>query len=100
MKPIEYMPTMATLDLTAGLPNPHVALPLRLQACALFLQKDIGEHHQCPEAHNGFGTDQLILVQAQFLLAVAKEDFDIPASSDVQEQGLWARFQITRSPIA
>src|SRR6266566_4911413 len=100
MKPIKHMPTMATLDLTSGFPDSDMALPLRLQACAFFLQKDIGEHHQGPEAHNGPDAHQLILIQAQFFLAIAKEDFDIPTSCDVQEQRLRARFHITRSPIA
>jgi hypothetical protein len=36
----------------------------------------------------------LILIQAQFFFAIAKEDFDIPASSDMREQHLWACFQI------
>ncbi len=35
MKPMEHLPTMATLDLTAGLANGDVVLPLLLQAVAL-----------------------------------------------------------------
>src|SRR5438034_3512388 len=100
MKPIKHMSTMATLDLTPGLANGDMALPLLLQTVALFLEEDIREHSQGPETHDGDGAHQLILIQAQFFFAIAKEDFDIPASSDVQEQGLWARFQITGSPIA
>src|SRR5690348_5272984 len=100
MKPIKHMPTMATLDFPPGLPDSDMALPLCLQASAFFLQKDIGEHHQGPEAHNGLDTHQLVLIQAQFFFAITKEDFDVPASSDVREQHLWAGFQITGSPIA
>src|SRR5437016_5024490 len=83
MKPIKHMSTMATQDFTPGLPDSDMALPLQLQAYAFFFQKDRGEHHQSPEAHNGLGTHQLILVQAQFFLAIAEEDFDVPTSSNV-----------------
>lgn len=94
MKPIKHMSTMATLDLTPGLANGDMALPLVLQTVALFLEEDIREHPHCPEAHDRGGAHQLILIQAQFFLAIAKEDFDIEAGSDVQEQGRWARFHI------
>ena len=46
MKPSEQMSPMATLDFTPSLPNGDRALPLRLQAVALFLKEDIGEHRQ------------------------------------------------------
>ena len=68
MKPIEQVPPMAALDFTPSLPNGDRALPLRLQAVALFLQEDIGQHGQAPEAHNGTCAHQLILIQAQFFL--------------------------------
>ena len=38
MKPIEQMPPMATLDLTARLPDGDMALPLGLQAIAFFFE--------------------------------------------------------------
>jgi hypothetical protein len=94
MKPVEQMPPMAALDLPSGFANGDVALPLFLQTVALFLQKDIGQHRQRPEAHNSGGAHQLILVQAQFFLAISKEDFDIPTCRDVREQHLWTRFQV------
>jgi hypothetical protein len=100
MKPIEHIPTMAALDLTAGLANGDMTLPLLVQAVALFLQEDIGEHRQSPEAHNGDRAHHLILIQAQFFLAIAKEDLDVPTGRDMHEQGLWIGFQITRRPRA
>ena len=54
-----------------------MTLPLFLQAVALFLQEDIGQHRQGPEAHDGGGTHHLILIPAQFFLAIAKEDLDL-----------------------
>src|SRR6266851_5257956 len=95
MKPIEHMSAMAALDLTPGLANSDLTLPLLLQAVALFLQEDIGEHRQGPEAHNSSGAHHLILVQAQFFLAIAKEHLDVPTGRDMHEQGLWMGFQIT-----
>ena len=100
MKPVEQMSTMATLDFTPGFPDRDRALPLRLQACAFFLQEDIGQHGQGPETHDGDGAHQLIVIQAKLFFAIAKEDFDVPTCGDVREQQLWARFQITGSPIA
>src|SRR6266516_3498867 len=100
MKPVEQMSSMATLDFTPSLSNGDRALPLPLQAVALFLQEDISQHGQRPEPHDGDGAHQLILIQAQFFLAIAKEDFDIPTRCDVQEQCLRAGFHITGSPIA
>src|SRR5712692_10482029 len=82
MKPIEHMSAMAALDLTPGLANSDLTLPLLLQAVALFLQEDIGEHRQGPEAHNSSGAHHLILVQAQFFLAIAKEHLDVPTGRD------------------
>src|SRR5258708_38393922 len=99
MKPIEHMSTMATLDLAARLTNGDMALPLFLQAVAFFLQEDIGQHRQGPEAHDRDGAHQLILIQAQFFLAIAKEHFNVPASSDMGEQQVWTGVQITRSEV-
>lgn len=94
MKPIEHMTTMATLDFLPGLSNADMALPLLLQAVALFLQEDIGQHGQRPEAYTGRCTHQLLLVQAQFFLAIAKEDLHIPPRRDRDEQRGWISFQI------
>src|SRR6266516_565882 len=94
MKPIEHMPPMATLALTAGLANGDVALPLLLQAVALLLQEDIGQHRQGPQAHNGRRAHHLILIQAQFFLAIAEEDLNVPTSRDRGQQPLWGGFQI------
>src|SRR5436305_13424207 len=79
MKPDKQMPPMATLDFPPSLSDGDRALPLRLQTGALFLQEDIGQHGQGPEAHDGGGTHQLILVQAQLLFAIAQEVFYGPA---------------------
>ena len=81
MKPIEHMSAMAALDLPSGFANGDMALPLFLQAVAFFLQQDRGQHDQGPEAHDRRGTQQLLLVQTQFFLAIPKKDFDIPAAA-------------------
>src|SRR2546421_12861233 len=100
MKPVEQIPPMTTLDLALRLADRDRALPLCLQANAFFLQEDIGQHGQGPETHDSDGAHQLILIQAQFFFAIAKEDLDIPPCSDVREQHLWRSLQITGSPIA
>jgi hypothetical protein len=46
MKPGEQMSSMASLDFTPSFPDGNRTLPLRLQAVALFLQEDIGQHGQ------------------------------------------------------
>src|SRR5947209_16918801 len=98
MKPVEQMPPMATLDFTARLPNGDRALPLGLQAIAFFFEEDIGQHRQRPEANESRGAHQLILVQAQFFLAISKEDFDVPTRGNMREQHHWRRLQIDFSP--
>src|SRR5712692_659887 len=100
MKPIEHMPTMAALDFLPSLTNSDMTLPLCLQAVALFLQEDIGQHRQRPEAHDGRRAHHLILIPAQFFLAITKEDLDVPAGSDMDEQHLRGSFQIAGGPIA
>src|SRR5258708_24979372 len=100
MKPSEQMSSMATLDFTPRLPDSDGALPLRLQAVALFLQEDISEHGQGPETHESEGAHQLIVIQAQLFFAISKEDFDVPTCGDVGEQQLWTGLQVTGSPIA
>ena len=75
MKPIKQMSAMASLDLTTSLANGDMRMPLRLQALAFFLQEDIGQHGQGPEAYDSQCSHQLILIQPQFFFAIAKEDF-------------------------
>ena len=99
MKPIEQVSVMATLDLMAGLPNGNMALPLGLQTVALFLQEDIGQHRQVPEAHNRDRAHQLILVQPQLFFAIAKENLNIPARCDMHQQQRGLRLQIAGSPV-
>ena len=55
-KPVEQMPPMTTLDLTASLTNGDRTLPLGLQAVALLIKEDIGQHDQRPEVHGCRGT--------------------------------------------
>src|SRR5207245_11562249 len=100
MKPVEYLSTMVGVGLPSGVANGDMALPLFWQAVAIFLQKDVGQHGEGPEAHKSSGAHQLILVQAQFFLAISKEHLDVPPCGDVLEQYLWIRFQVTGSPIA
>ncbi len=87
--------TLATLDFAASFSNGDRAL---LQAVLLFLQEDVGKPRQGPEAQDGGGTHHLIVVQAQFLFAVAEKHLDVPACSDMGEQGLGVAFQITGGP--
>jgi hypothetical protein len=77
MKPIEHLPTMAALDLTPSFANGDVALPLPLQAVALLLQEDIGQHGQGPEAQESDRT-RLILIPAQLFLAIARSGPQCP----------------------
>src|SRR5258708_17037430 len=100
MKPSEQMSSMATLDFTASLPDGNRALPLRLQAVALFLQEDIGQHRQRPETHNGGGAHQLIVIQAQLFFAIAKEHLDVPPRRDMGKQQLWTGLPGATRPLA
>jgi hypothetical protein len=95
MEPLKQTATLATLDLASSFANGHWTLPQNTQALLFFLKKDIGEQSQRPKPQNGRNTHQLIVIQAQFLFAIAEENLNIPACRDMYEQGLSIRFQIT-----
>jgi hypothetical protein len=94
MQPLKQTATMATLDLASSFANGNRALPRDLQALLFFLQKDVGEHRQRPKPQNGRSAHQLIVVQAEFLLAITQENLDVPACRDMREQGLFVSIQI------
>src|SRR5882757_6365554 len=100
MEPLKQAATMATLDLASSFANAHGALPRASQALLFFLQKDVGEQTQRPKPQNGRSTHQLILIQTQFLFAIAEENLDVPTCRDMSEQDLGVCLQITRCPIA
>jgi hypothetical protein len=79
MKPQKQQATMTALDFLARLANGDRTLPLLLQAVLLFLQEDIGHHRQRPEAQDGSRAQQLIVIQANFFLAIREEDLDVEA---------------------
>src|SRR5258708_1137118 len=99
MQPLKQAATMATLDLAASFANSDRALPREAQALLFFLKKDVGEHRQRPKSQNGRSTHQLIVVQAQFLLAIAEEDLDVPPCRDMRQQRLLVRFQVAGGPV-
>src|SRR5579863_427622 len=100
MEPLKQTATMATLDLASSFANGYWTLPQGPQALLFFLKKDIDEQSQRPKPQNGRSTHQLIVVQAQFLFAIAEENLNVPACRDMCEQGLSIRFQITGSEVA
>src|SRR5260370_39806259 len=85
---------MAALDLAASFANGDRTLPLLLQAVLLVFQEDVGEHGQRPQAQDGGGAHQLIVIQAQFLFAGACENLDVPARRDMGKQRLGISLQI------
>src|SRR5947209_5252104 len=99
MEQLKQAATMATLDLASSFANGDRPLPRDTQALLFLLKKDVSEHRQRPKPHNGRSTHQLIVVQAQFLLAIAEEDLDVPACRDMREQCLWIRFQVAGGPV-
>src|SRR5712691_10533762 len=99
MQPHKQAATMATLDLASSFANGDRALPRDTQALLFFLQKDVGEHRQRPKPQNGRSIHQLIMVQAQFLLAIAEEDLDIPSCRDMRQQRLPVCFQVAEGPV-
>src|SRR6266699_775721 len=99
MEPLKHMATMTTLDLTSSFANGDWALPRGLQALLFFLKKDVSEQSHRPKPHNGRSTHQLIVVQAQFLFAIAEENLNVPACRDMCEQSLGVCFQITRCEV-
>ena len=94
MEPDKQAATMTTLDLMPSFSDAQRALPRDAQALLLFLQKDVGEHRQRPKPQNGRSAHQLIVVQAEFLLAITQENLDVPACRDMREQGLFVSIQI------
>lgn len=71
---------MAALDFAARFSNGDRALPLDLQAVLLFLQEDISQHGQRPEAQDGGGAHHLIVIQAEFLFAIARSAPQSPSA--------------------
>jgi len=100
MQPLKDVSTMTTLDFASRFSNGDRALPSDLQALLLFLQEDISQHGQRPEAQDGGNAHHLIVIQAEVLFAIAKEDLNLPACGDMSEQGLGIGIEITRSPRA
>ena len=86
---------MAALDLTAGLAHSDVALPLPLQAVALLLQEDVGQHRQGPEAHDGRRAHHLILIQAQLFLAITEQNLNGLITNDKFCMSRTARLQLS-----
>ncbi len=80
MQPLEDVSTMAALDFASRFSNGDRALPLDLQAVLLFLEEDISQHGQSPEAQDGGGAHQLIVVQAEFLFAIARSGPQSPSA--------------------
>lgn len=73
MKPLKHMVSMAALDFTPSLLDGDLVLLLLLQASALFLQGDVGQHRQCPQTSDCSGAHELIVIASQFFFAVAKD---------------------------
>jgi hypothetical protein len=80
--------------------NGDMMLPRGLQTNPFFIQTGIGKQGQTPEAHECRSTHQLVLIQAEFLLAIGEEDFDLPSRTDVFQQALCRSLQIAGGPIA
>jgi hypothetical protein len=72
MQPLEDVSTKAALDFASRFFNGDKALPLDLQAVLLFLEEDISQHGQSREAQDGGGAHHLIVIQAEFLFAIAR----------------------------
>lgn len=96
---LELLPLRGPSRCASRGPDGDMAVPLLLQAVALFRQEDVGRPRQRPEAHDSRHAHQLILVRAQFFLAIARERLNIPKRRDMQEQRGWISVQITGSPV-
>lgn len=98
MQPLTHQTTLAALDVAASLAQGDGTRKRRVHAGLLFLQEDASPQGQKPETHDGGGTHQLRVIQAEFLVAIAKEDVHIPACRAMGEQGLWVGFPIAGGP--
>ncbi len=74
IEPVEHVMMMNALNLSTCLADGNVCLPLLAEAVAFVIQEDIGCHDQGPEAMNGSGTHDLVLVETKEFLGVGKED--------------------------
>src|SRR6266571_9025830 len=100
MQPLKDVSTKAALDFAARFSNGDRALPLELQAVLLFLEEDIRQQGQRPETQDGGGAHHLIVIQAEFLFAIAKEHLNLPTCRDMSEQGLRISLEIAGCPKA
>ena len=100
MDPIQKMTPMSALNLMASIAEGNMRLPFISQASTLLIQKEISGHNKHPETNNGGGLHQLILVEAQQVFSITEQDFNVPVSGNMLEQGYGISLQVTRCPIA
>ncbi len=91
---------MEVLERPASLADGDMTLLLQGQPCPLLLDKRIGGEDQGPEAHNGRGRHELVLIQAEQIFGVAKKHLHIPPRGDVAEQRGHIGVQVARGPVA
>src|SRR6266705_815865 len=99
MKPIEQLSTTTAPDFLAHLANRDSALLLHLQAVTLLLQENVSQYWQRSEPQDIRCTQQLKVIQDQFLFSDGKEEFDVPTRSDVLRQHLLRRFLIAECSV-
>ena len=80
--------------MATGLADGDRTLLFRLKSAAFLIEEEVGKHDRGPEALDGSGAHELIMVEAQELLDIGKELFHIPALGNVGRQGLGVSVQV------
>src|SRR5579859_7608312 len=93
------MAGMGTLNGTARFANTDGLLLFETQSGALFIEKNVGDHDQSPEAKNGGSGHELVMVDTQDIFGVLKEDLNLPSSGDVLDQAHQVGLQIAGGPV-
>jgi len=81
---------MVSLQASAGIAEGKTLFSLLfLKAGAMFVEKDAQAEKKRPEANNGSGPHQLVVVGTQQVFDVLEEDLDVPADGeDVDHVGI------------
>ena len=94
VKPVEQVRAVSTLNMATGLADGDNASLLDLESASFLIEEKVGKHDQGPEALDGSGAHELIMVEAEEFLDIGKELFHIPALGNVGQQGLGVSVQV------
>src|SRR3989304_352243 len=98
MNPVHHMTPVPTLHLTAGVTESDMGVLLMVQSGTLLVKERVSGHDERPEAQDGGGLHELVLVETKQVFGIAEQDLDVPSRGDMIDQGRPIGFQVTGGP--